>query len=459
MAALFDLSDTAKRDGRGDDRCPGWVDAARAQAVLDDSAADQAFGVALDRARQVGGRAGVRRLRDYSRKIAAVEAELLAEHVGSDGDTRRAERMLADGKTSKREQRKKAARAKAVGDNAGLATKMASGAMSAEQVDVIADASSRTNGDAGVDSDLIDKVAAVPPEQGRAIVDDYVAARSTAHGVQSEHDRQRKLRRALSFYAKKNGLEAIVIEGDGIARKQMWDAIEKRADEMYLADGGRDLPDRKHPRTRSQRLFDAAHELICGTPNNQDSNTANRAKRAKRANAAKRASRAKASSSRPRIVITLTLDKLLGRDPASVAIQSGFGPIPDSVLADYAQHADILAALLDRNGDPLWLARLKRHATQTQLIALIIRDKHCVLCGADHTRCEVHHIKPWNAPIKGETNLDELVLLCQHCHHQLHANEHTIYRDHTRTWRTRPATPDEIAPKKPKPSRNQIQQE
>lgn len=322
------LFDTAASGARVDDR-------ERAQCLLDDAAADQALAVALDRARVLGGRDGIRRLREYSYKIAAVEAELLAEHVTSDGNTRAAERLLADGKTSKREQRKRATRAKAVNDNAGLAAKMAAGEMSEEQVDVIAHASDKTNGNAAVDSDLIDKVAAVPPEQGKAIADDYVASQATADGVQTEHDRQRKLRRAITYYAKKNGLDAILIEGDGIAKKQMWDAIEQRAHQMYLADGGRELPSHKHPRSRAQRLFDAAHELICGTatgkPTNNDSTAGSK--------------RHGATNTRPRIVISLTIDKLLGHDPAAVATMIGYGPIPDSVLADYATHADIMAAL------------------------------------------------------------------------------------------------------------------
>jgi len=416
-AALFDIS-------VGDPA----ADVGKAQRLLDDAVANRGLTAALDHARSLGGRSGLGRLREYSRRIAAVEAELLAEHVTSDGDTRRAERMLSDGKTSKREQRKKAARARAVGENADLASKMATGEMSEEQVDVIADASAKTDGDAAINADLIDKVASVPPEQGKAIVDKYIADRATADGVQTEHNRQRALRRTVSYYAKKNGLDAILIEGDAVAKKQMWDAIEKRANEMYLADGGRDLPAGKHPRTREQRLFDAAHELICGTTNGKPD------------------SRSNSTSARPRIVIGLSIDKFLGRDPSAIANQPGLGLIPDSVLAQYAEHADILAALYDRNGDPLWLGRLNRYASTTQRIALILRDKSCVLCGADHTRCDVHHTMPWNAPGNGRTDLDQLVLLCPRCHHQLHDDQQTIYQDRSRNWRTRPATPDEIAP-------------
>jgi hypothetical protein len=158
-------------------------------------------------------------------------------------------------------------------------------------------------------------------------------------------------------------------------------------------------------------------------------------------------------------VIGLTVDKFLGLDPAEAATQIGLGLIPDSVLADYAEHADIFAALFDRNGEPLWLSRLKRHASSAQMVALILRDRGCALCGADHSRCHAHHIVPWNAPAKGTTDLDKLVLLCPSCHHQLHADHHTIYRDHTGAWRTRPATPNEVVPTGHKPDRNQIKRD
>ena len=46
----------------------------------------------------------------------------------------------------------------------------------------------------------------------------------------------------------------------------MWARIEARANELYIADGGRDVPDGEHPRTYMQRLFDAAYELIMHQP-------------------------------------------------------------------------------------------------------------------------------------------------------------------------------------------------
>jgi len=430
MALLFDLDD-----------------AHQAQRVFDESAARQAFERAISHARKLDGRPALGLLGEFRSQIAVVEAEVLAEHVMGDGDTRRAERLLDDGKTSKREQRKKAKRAKTVDKNKALADKLGSGAMSEEQIDVIADAADKTDGAAAVDKDLIDKVAAVPPEQGKTIADEYVAEKKTAGGIQSEHDRQRALRRASKFHNKNKGLDAISVEGDGVAVKAMWDAILKRADQMYRRDGGRDLPISQHPRTNEQRRFDAANELICGKTVHPNGTTASTTTRT-------------GSGTRPQIVISLTIEKLLGLAPEETATQHGLGLIADSVLADYAAHADIIAALFDHNGEPLWLHRLQRYATPTQLIALILRDKGCVLCGADPAKCQAHHTMPWNAPGKGQTNLNELVLLCRTCHHRLHADNHTIYQHHTtNTWRTRPATPNETPPPRPTTTHNQIRRE
>ena len=140
-----------------------------------------------------------------------------------------------------------------------------------------------------------------------------------------------------------------------------------------------------------------------------------------------------------------------------MAEQIGLGLIPDSVLAGYLAHVEIISVLYDHTGSPLWLHRTRRHASLMQRYALIARDKACVLCGADHQHCDVHHTMPWTASAKGETNLDNLVLLCGPCHQQLHADNHTIYQDHHGTWRTRPATTHETPAKSP--PRNHPQQE
>ena len=63
------------------------------------------------------------------------------------------------------------------------------------------------------------------------------------------------------------------------------------------------------------------------------------------------------------------------------------------------------------------LGRMRRIATLGQTIALIARDHGCSFPGCDTPPewCERHHIRAWIDG--GETNLDNLTLLCRYHHH------------------------------------------
>ncbi|WP_340694060.1 hypothetical protein, partial [Hyphomonas sp.] len=50
----------------------------------------------------------------------------------------------------------------------------------------------------------------------------------------------------------------------------------------------------------------------------------------------------KRGNGRPQIFVGLTLDQYVGLDPAAMAEQIGLGLIPDTVLAEYLEHADII---------------------------------------------------------------------------------------------------------------------
>lgn len=433
--------------------------------------------------------AGVAELQRAQRMMAGYEADLLSRVVTAEGDARAAEKILGDGKTSRRETRRRAKRAKANASSGGaLGSKMASGELSIEQADHIADAADRSDGDAARDKAFIDAISGADPDRGRQIKDEWLAARETAGGRQSEHDRQRALRRVQSYHSKKHGLGVISVEGDSVAHNNMLVAIRARADEIYRRDGGRDLPAGKHPRTRTQREFDAVYEMLCGittrpagsstsgrsgTPSGVAGSTsgtdardgggtepgpsAGRGKgRPDRNTPSVRNTSSGRSTPSVRIVVGLTLDKFVGRDPQALATQIGLGAIPDSVLADYAEHAEIVAALFDRHGEPLWLGRSRRNASAAQRLALILRDRGCVLCNAPPDQCDVHHTMPWTAPGKGETDIDQLALLCKPCHRKLHRDNHTLFKDPTSgSWATRPASPGETpAPRPPHPGRD-----
>jgi len=425
MAMLFDLD--TERDNR-------FAGSSADGLAGGGDPVDQAFELIAGHVQDLQPQTALRRIRRYQAKLSAMESAVVAKLTTDTGNDRAAKRALDDGKTSRAATNKAAKRGEAAAKNADLIDKVAAGDLSEEQLDVIADTAAKTDGAAATDSDFIDKVAGVDPDQAQNIAKKFIADHADPEGTQTEHDRMRANRKAANYYAKKDGLHTIALGGDAVANKNMWDAIKKRADQLYEADGGRDLATGLHPRTYQQRLHDAAYELLCQVTSSPTGTT----HQPRGGN--------KTSNGRPQIFVGLTLDKYLGLDPAALAEQIGLGLIPDTVLADYLEHADIIGALYDKNGQPLWLGRTKRHATLMQRYALIARDKACVRCGADHAGCQAHHLMPWNAPGKGQTNLDQLVLLCGPCHRKLHADNLTIYQDNTGTWRTRPATPNETPP-------------
>ena len=96
-------------------------------------------------------------------------------------------------------------------------------------------------------------------------------------------------------------------------------------------------------------------------------------------------------------------------------------PLSADELMEPALEAEILPALFDTAGQPLWLGREQRDASTAQRIVLAARDRGCVGCGAPNSFCRPHHIQYWEND--GPTDLDNLCLLCGDCHHkQVHTN-------------------------------------
>ena len=149
---------------------------------------------------------------------------------------------------------------------------------------------------------------------------------------------------------------------------------------------------------------------------------------------------------RPTVVLRIDIDPL-AESPEQLARWKteliGGGAIP-SCLASYLNCiGDQVVQLTSESGEVLRQGRAQRSVTAAQWIALVARDGGCVQCHAHHSRCEAHHLTPWTSPLRGETNVEDMALLCVDCHHQLHELKLTLYRDGA-AWRTRPATPEEL---------------
>jgi hypothetical protein len=122
---------------------------------------------------------------------------------------------------------------------------------------------------------------------------------------------------------------------------------------------------------------------------------------------------------RPRIVITLSHDKLTKH-----CTDAGLGaslvrdghPVAASVVRRLLCDADLLPVVLGSQSEPLDVGRTMRLVTPAIRAALELRDGGCIFpgCDAPPGGCEAHHVVPWWAG--GVTALRNLVLVCPHHH-------------------------------------------
>jgi hypothetical protein len=100
--------------------------------------------------------------------------------------------------------------------------------------------------------------------------------------------------------------------------------------------------------------------------------------------------------------------------------------------------AAFTAVAVDSVGVPLGLGRTARYATPAQRRALIVRDGGCVFpgCDAPASWCDAHHVDHWDHG--GNTDLDNLALLCRHHHGVTHRTgwRMTATRDQRFEWVT-----------------------
>ena len=101
-------------------------------------------------------------------------------------------------------------------------------------------------------------------------------------------------------------------------------------------------------------------------------------------------------------------------------------------------NADLVPAVFDTTGRPLWIGRAQRAATAAQRLALAARDGGCVGCDTPAEHCDAHHIKWWSQG--GPTDIDNLALVCPNCHNQIHKGGAKIRPDpnHPATYQLTP---------------------
>ena len=108
-------------------------------------------------------------------------------------------------------------------------------------------------------------------------------------------------------------------------------------------------------------------------------------------------------------------------------------------IARLAADAKILPAIFNTDGDPLWLGRADRHASFGQRIMLAARDGGCVNCASPAEGGEPHHIEWFSRG--GPTDIDNLALLCERCHHLIHDDGWQLHTDNGRLKLKPPTQP------------------
>ena len=94
--------------------------------------------------------------------------------------------------------------------------------------------------------------------------------------------------------------------------------------------------------------------------------------------------------------------------------------LPAGVLRRLACDAEIIPAVLGTHSEVLDVGRTRRLVTPTLWTALVIRDRHCTFpaCDRPPVMCQAHHLTHWADG--GDTDLDNLALVCGHHHRTLH---------------------------------------
>ena len=121
---------------------------------------------------------------------------------------------------------------------------------------------------------------------------------------------------------------------------------------------------------------------------------------------------------RPKVALLLVADyDTVARELKHLRYDDGVPVVPDRI-AKLAAEAKILPAIFNAEGDPLWLGRSQRDAGAGQRIVLAARDGGCANCAAPAEGGEPHHIEWFSRG--GPTDIDNLALLCERCHHLVH---------------------------------------
>ena len=205
-------------------------------------------------------------------------------------------------------------------------------------------------------------------------------------------DRQRSKRKARIFESSDSGMFVLSGEFDQITGARIATALTAKERQLWHRE------DPKARATPQQRMADALAELICEPASGRPAGTD--------------------------LLVIADFD-VLKQQLDNPRLADG-SPIPIVELHRLALEANLLPSIFDTKAQDMWLGRRQRTASEAQRVALIARDQHCIGCGANPLWCRAHHIVWWSK--NGPTDLDNLVLVCDDCHHKIHDHGWQVYK-------------------------------
>ncbi len=326
-------------------------------------------------------------------RLAAMDAETVAELARRRGEAGAADLLRGKRKQSRGGAKREVQQAGRLAELPGTAQALAEGTITPQHARLIAEAS----GASPIDEEALLAAAAREPADlfGRT-VRDHLNDRS-GDDLTGRRRRQRAQRK-LTWKQQPDGMFEMFGRFDPVTGSRIETALTAVANKLWRAE------DPKNRCTPPQRMADALEVLATRGEGGEN---------------------AKGTPQGVDLLVIADYDTVLSqlRDARLV---DGTRLTPEELIR-LACEANILPALFNRKSEPLWLGRGKRHATARQRAALAERDKGCIGCGASANWCQAHHIRHWQHG--GGTDLDNLCLLCSHCHHQVHEHGAEVVKD------------------------------
>ena len=313
-------------------------------------------------------------------RLAAVRAEKVDELARWRGEAHAADVLRGDLKQSRGAAKREVAFAERLADLPGTAEALADGAITPQHARAIADASAHTRID---EAELLAAAEKEPVDEFGRTVRDHVNERTAAEDLEERRRRQRA-RREANIKQESDGMYKLFGTFDPVAGARIETAIAAMAKQI------RHDEDPNNRAAPAQRYADALEALIT----RQGTGTGGKPQRTT-------------------LLVIADYDTVAGQLDNAQLVDGT--PLAPSEFLKIALEADILPALFDTKGQPLWLGHKYRHASTAQRIALAARDRGCVICGAANSFCQPHHVIFWEDG--GPTDIDNLVLLCSDCHH------------------------------------------